>query len=109
MRSMDTPGRTRQQARDHLLLNFTDMGEYAEAGSKVIVRGEGCEVISDTGRRYIDGLSGLFCSNLGHSYGDEIGRAAHRQLATLPFTPPWYLAPPPAAALAEMLVERAAP
>ena len=53
---MDTPGRTRQQARDHLLLNFTDMGEYAEAGSKVIVRGEGCEVISDTGRRYIDGL-----------------------------------------------------
>lgn len=102
-------GKTRQQARDHLLLNFTDMGEYAEAGSKVIVRGEGCEVISDTGRRYIDGLSGLFCSNLGHSYGDEIGRAAHRQLATLPFTPTWYLAHPAAAELAEMLVERAAP
>lgn len=107
--STDQAGRTRQQARDHLLLNFTDMGEYAEAGSKVIVRGEGCEVISDTGRRYIDGLSGLFCSNLGHSYGDEIGRAAHRQLATLPFTPTWYLAHPPAAELAEMLVERAAP
>jgi len=105
-----TGGRSvREQARDHLLLNFTDMGEYADAGSKVIVRGEGCEVISDRGRRFIDGLSGLFCTNLGHSYGDEIGAAAHRQLATLPFTPTWYLAHPPAAALAEMLVERAAP
>lgn len=98
---------TRRQARDHLLLNFTDMGGYAEAGSKVIVRGEGCEVIDDRGRSFIDGLSGLFCSNLGHSYGDEIGAAAHRQLATLPFTPTWYLAHPPAAELAEMLTTRA--
>ena len=90
MRPMDASERhdrpadsdTRRQARDHLLLNFTDMGGYAEAGSKVIVRGDGCEVIDDWGRRFIDGLSGLFCSNLGHSYGDEIGAAAHRQLAT---------------------------
>ena len=48
---------TRRQARDHLLLNFTDMGEYADAGSKIIVRGEGCDVIDDGGRRFIDGIS----------------------------------------------------
>jgi adenosylmethionine-8-amino-7-oxononanoate aminotransferase len=104
----DVPRRraTREQARDHLLLNFTDMGEYVEAGSKVIVRGEGCEVISDHGRRYIDGLSGLFCTNLGHSYGAEVGAAATRQLETLPFTPAWYLAHPSAA---ETLVHLAAP
>jgi DNA-binding CsgD family transcriptional regulator len=107
----DVPRRraTREQARDHLLLNFTDMGEYAEAGSKIIVRGEGCEVISDHGRRFIDGLSGLFCTNLGHSYGAEVGAAATRQLETLPFTPAWYLAHPAAAELAETLVHLAAP
>ena len=105
-----TGGRSvREQARDHLLLNFTDMGGYAEAGAKVIVRGEGCEVISDHGRRFIDGLSGLFCTNLGHSYGAEVGAAAARQLEILPFTPAWYLAHPAAAELAETLVHLAAP
>ncbi len=102
-------GTTRQQARDHLLLNFTDMGEYAEAGSKIIVRGEGCEVINERGRRFIDGLSGLFCSNLGHSYGTEVGAAAAEQLATLPYTPTWYLAHPSAARLAARIAEHAAP
>jgi adenosylmethionine-8-amino-7-oxononanoate aminotransferase len=102
-------GTTRQQARDHLLLNFTDMGEYAEAGSKVIVRGAGCEVVSDRGRRFIDGLSGLFCTNLGHSYGAEVGAAAAEQLAILPYTPTWYLAHPAAARLATRLAGHAAP
>ncbi|MEX1209878.1 MAG: aminotransferase class III-fold pyridoxal phosphate-dependent enzyme [Candidatus Nanopelagicales bacterium] len=100
---------TRRQARDHLLLNFTDMGEYADAGSKIIVRGEGCEVIDDRGRRFIDGISGLFCSNLGHSYGAEIGEAAAEQLAILPFTPTWYLAHPSAARLGARLASHAAP
>lgn len=109
---MDAPqrhGTTHQQARDHLLLNFTDMGEYAEAGAKVVVQGEGCEVIDDRGRRFIDGLSGLFCSNLGHSYGAEIGAAGADQLSVLPYTPTWYLSHPPAARLAERLARHAAP
>lgn len=99
----------RQQARDHLLLNFTDMGEYADAGSKIIVRGEGCDVIDDRGRRFIDGISGLFCSNLGHSYGAEIGEAAAEQLSILPYTPTWYLAHPSAARLGARLASHAAP
>ena len=103
------PTDIRRQARDHLLLNFTDMGEYADAGSKIIVRGEGCEVIDDRGRRFIDGISGLFCSNLGHSYGAEIGEAAAEQLAILPFTPTWYLAHPSAARLGARLAAHAAP
>ena len=105
----DAGSYTRSRAMKHLLLNFTDMAEYAASGGRVIVRGEGCEVVDDQGRHFIDGLSGLFCTNLGHSYGDEIGAEAHRQLATLPFTPAWTLAHPPAAELAEMLAERAAP
>ena len=96
-----------QQVRDHLVLNFTDMNVYRDAEVPIFVRGEGCEVIDIHGRRYIDGLSGLFCSNLGHSYGAEIGAAVQRQLAELPFTPTWYVAHPSAAALAERIAERA--
>ena len=96
-----------QQVRDHLVLNFTDMNVYRDAEVPVFVRGEGCEVIDIHGRRYIDGLSGLFCSNLGHGYGAEIGAAVQRQLAELPFTPTWYVAHPSAAALAERIAERA--
>jgi adenosylmethionine-8-amino-7-oxononanoate aminotransferase len=101
--------RLQQQIKDHLLLNFTDMSEFTgEPGStgsdvRVFVRGDGCYVIDADGRRAIDGISGLFCSNLGHSYGDEIGRAAHAQLSTLAFTPSWYITNPVAAALAERL------
>jgi adenosylmethionine-8-amino-7-oxononanoate aminotransferase len=91
------------QVKDHLLLNFTDMSEFARSDVRVFVRGDGCYVVDADGRRAIDGISGLFCSNLGHSYGDEIGRAAHDQLATLAFTPSWYITNPVAAALAERL------
>jgi adenosylmethionine-8-amino-7-oxononanoate aminotransferase len=97
--------RMQRQVKDHLLLNFTDMAEFRDADVRVFVRGDGCYVIDSQGRRAIDGISGLFCSNLGHGYGDEVGRAAHEQLATLAFTPSWYITNPVAAALAERLAQ----
>ena len=60
--------------KNHLLLNFTDMSEFADQDVRVFVRGDGCHVIDADGRRAIDGISGLFCTNLGHGYGAEIGR-----------------------------------
>lgn len=102
------PLTTREQAARYLMLNFTDMREYLDGGARVIVRGEGCEVFDDRGRAFIDGLSGLFCSNLGHSYGARIGAAAAAQLGELTFSPTWYLAHPPAAHLAERLVAASA-
>src|SRR5262249_53368904 len=95
--------RLQRQVTDHLLLNFTDMSEFADSDVRVFVRGDGCYVYDQDGRRAIDGISGLFCSNLGHSYGEEVGRAAHEQLATLAFTPSWYITNPVAPALAERL------
>ena len=51
-------------ARNRLLLNFTDLSNFNDDPIPLIVRGDGCEVIDVAGRRYIDGISGLFCSNL---------------------------------------------
>lgn len=97
------PATVHRQVRSHLLLNFTDLGEFADRDVPVIVRGDGCHVIDLHGRRFIDGLSGLFCTNLGHGHGERIGEAARRQLGELVFTPSWYLTHPGAAALAERL------
>ena len=97
------PSRMQRDLRDHLLLNFTDMSGYDGADVPVFVRGDGCHVIDAYGRRYIDGLSGLFCTNLGHSYGAEVGEAALRQLSELVFTPTWTVAHPAAIELAERI------
>ena len=50
----------------------------------MIVRGEGSHVYDDDGNRYIDGLSGLYCLNLGHSHGEELGAKAAAQMADAP-------------------------
>src|SRR5207244_8357325 len=62
-------------------------------------RGEGPYVFDAHGKRYLDGLSGLFCSNLGHGR-TELGEAALRQVGELDFTTLWSYAHPRAIELA---------
>jgi adenosylmethionine-8-amino-7-oxononanoate aminotransferase len=90
------------------MLHFSDMTLEPE-DIPVLVRGEGSHIFDDAGNRYIDGLSGLYCLNLGHSHGEEIGAAAAAQMATLPFTTNWTTAHPPAIELAEKLAELGPP
>jgi adenosylmethionine-8-amino-7-oxononanoate aminotransferase len=104
MLPLDTAGLQRD-AREHLMLHFTDMSVYADKNIPIYVRGDGSHLFDADGRRFIDGLSGLFCTNLGHSYGAEIGAAARDQLAQLVFIPNWYVAHPAAIALATKLAE----
>jgi adenosylmethionine-8-amino-7-oxononanoate aminotransferase len=103
------PSHEQELARKRLLLNFTDFGGFDDHPIPLIVRGDGCEVIDSRGHRFIDGISGLFCSNLGHGFGSEIGAAAQRQLSELVFAPSWSLTHPSAALLAERLTTIAAP
>jgi adenosylmethionine-8-amino-7-oxononanoate aminotransferase len=102
---MDT--RLQSLAKEHLMLHFTDMASVVAEGTTIIERGEGCFVFDTEGRRYIDGLSGLYCVNLGHSHGEEIAIAASEQMARLPFTSNWTVAHPPAIELAAKLAELA--
>jgi adenosylmethionine-8-amino-7-oxononanoate aminotransferase len=89
-----------RMARDHLWLHFTRMGEYADGGPPIIVRGEGCYLEDAGGRRYLDALAGLFAVQIGYSYGDEIGEAAAAQMRELPFYTNWSYAHPRAIELA---------
>ncbi len=91
-------------AGDHLWMHFTRHSAYAQDGEQVpiIVRGEGCYVWDDKGRRYLDGLSGLFTVQAGHGR-KELAAAAAAQAEELAFFPIWSYAHPRAIELADRL------
>ena len=79
------PSDLQEKARRHLWMHFTRMGAYDPAHEvPIIVRGEGCYVYDEHGKRYLDGLSALFCVNAGHGHA-EIGDAMAEQVRELDF------------------------
>ena len=73
-------------AKRHLWMHFTRLGAYADCEVPIISRGEGCYVWDHHGKRYLDGLSGLFTVQVGHGRA-ELGQAAARQAETLGLLP----------------------
>ena len=95
----DGQSRLQQLARKHLWMHFTRMGAYADHEMPIIVRGDGCYVYDEHGKRYLDGLSALFCVNAGHGRA-ELGQAAADQAKELGFYTNWSYAHPQAIELA---------
>jgi adenosylmethionine-8-amino-7-oxononanoate aminotransferase len=101
------PTALQEKARRHLWMHFTRMGAYdQEHEVPVITRGEGCYVYDQHGKRYLDGLSALFCVNAGHGRA-ELGEAAARQVKELGFFTNWSYAHPVAIELAERIASLA--
>ena len=86
-------------AKRHLWMHFTRMGAYADTEVPIIVRGDGCYVWDEHGNRYLDGLSSLFCVNLGHGRAD-IAQAGAEQAQQLDYFSNWSYTHPPAVELA---------
>jgi adenosylmethionine-8-amino-7-oxononanoate aminotransferase len=86
-------------AKRHLWMHFTRMGAFAHHEVPVIVRGEGCYVYDEHGKRYLDGLAALFCVNVGHGRA-ELAEAAERQMRELAYYTNWSYAHPRAIELA---------
>jgi adenosylmethionine-8-amino-7-oxononanoate aminotransferase len=91
-----------EKAKRHLWLHFTRMSSYADQDVPVIVRGEGQYVFDQNGKRYLDGLAGLFVSQIGHGR-TEVAEAGARQASELAYFPLWSYAHPQAIELAERL------
>jgi adenosylmethionine-8-amino-7-oxononanoate aminotransferase len=89
-------------AKDHLWMHFTRHSSYDDADVPVIVRGEGAYIYDAQGRRYLDGLAGLFVSQLGHGR-TELAEVAAAQAKELAFHPLWSYAHPNAILLAEKI------
>ncbi len=97
-----TTGALQESARRHLWMHFTRLSSYDENEIPVIVKGEGVRVVDQYGKSYLDGLSGLFTSQIGHGR-TELAEAAARQAADLAYFPLWSYAHPRAIELADRL------
>ncbi len=71
----------------HVWHPFTPMSEYAADGNPIIAAAEGFELIDTDGRRYLDGVSNLWCNVHGHhvpeldaALKDQVDRVAHGTL-----------------------------
>jgi adenosylmethionine-8-amino-7-oxononanoate aminotransferase len=93
-------------AGDHLWMHFTRMSSYENAPVPTIVRGEGTHIYDTDGKRYLDGLAGLFVVQAGHGRA-ELAEAASKQAQDLGFFPIWSYAHPKAVELAERLAHHA--
>ena len=91
-----------QAAKDHLWMHFTRHGGYETSDVPIIVKGEGAYIWDARGQRYLDGLAGLFVSQLGHGRTD-LAEAGMKQASELAFHPLWSYAHPNAIQLAEKI------
>jgi putrescine---pyruvate transaminase len=89
----------------HHLHPFTNHKALRAGGTRVFVRGDGPYIWDSEGNRVLDGMSGLWTANIGHS-SKELAEAAYRQMLELPFYNTFFRTThPPVVVLSRRLAE----
>ncbi len=92
--------------RDHVIHPFSDLASLKEDGCMIMAEGEGVHVFDSDGNRYIDGIGGLWCVNIGYGR-EEMIQAIADQIRRIPFFSAFVnLTNPPAAEFAYELAQR---
>jgi len=92
-----------EKDRKYIWHPFTQMRDWQTEKFLVIERGEGCYLIDTEGRRYLDGVSSLWCNVFGHRVA-AIDKAVKKQLGKIAHTTFLGLSHPLAIELAEKLI-----
>lgn len=96
-----------RKAKDHLWMHFSRQSVMEDGhGVPIIVKGKGHHIWDSKGKKYIDGLSGLFTVNAGHGRR-HLAQVAAKQAEELAFFPIWSYAHPNAIELADRLASYA--
>ena len=95
-----------EQDRRYLWHPFTPMAQWVSQEQLVIEAGQGEYLIDNHGRRYLDGVSSLWCNVHGHQV-KQIDQAIKEQLGKIAHSTLLGLVSPPSAQLAQRLVEMA--
>jgi putrescine aminotransferase len=70
--------------QSHHLHPFTDLQAYSKEGGRIVSRAEHIYIYDSEGNKILDGMSGLWCCNLGYSQ-TSIADAVYAQLQELPY------------------------
>ena len=63
---MKNPKSVWQKDIDHYMHPWTDFSTFKETGSLIVENSESVFIIDDKGNRYLDGIGGLWCNNIGY-------------------------------------------
>ena len=95
----------RKLDQSHHLHPFTDFHDYAEHGGRIFSKAEHIYIYDSEGHKMLDGMSGLWCCNLGYSQ-QSIIEAVYRQMQELPYYNNFFnCSNQPAVELAKALVD----
>ena len=95
--------------KEHHLHPFTNHKELHKKRSRIITRADGVYIYDVDGKRFLDGMSGLWCVNAGYGR-DELVDAATQQMHELPYYNNFFqCSHPPAIELAAALEEISQP
>ena len=96
-----------EKDRDHNIHPWTDFASFKDEGSLVMSHSDGAYVFDSDGNRFMDGIGGLWCVNIGY-VNDEMAEAIADQVRQIPYYSTFnHLTTPPAATLAAKLAELA--
>jgi adenosylmethionine-8-amino-7-oxononanoate aminotransferase len=73
-----------QKDKDHFIHPWTDFSTFQEQGSMVVAESEGAYIFDSDGKRYLDGIGGLWCVNVGYGRA-EIGQAMAEQATKMTY------------------------
>ena len=94
-----------RQDLDHYIHPWTDFSTFKEEGSLIMAESEGAYVVDSEGNRYIDGIGGLWCVNIGYA-NEEMAQAIAEQVRRITYYSTFtHITTPPAAELAAKLAE----
>lgn len=68
----------------NLVHPYTNLGDHIDKGPMIIERGDGIYIYDNYGKRYLEGMSGLWCTSLGFSE-ERLVNAAIEQFKKLPY------------------------
>lgn len=87
--ALDSSGKSAWELdRDHFIHPYTDFSTFSTEGSQIIEEAHGVHVVDSHGRKYLDGIAGLWCVNVGHGRG-EMAEAIARQVKKMSYYNPF--------------------
>ncbi|MHA2938855.1 aminotransferase [Vibrio sp. RC27] len=73
-----------QKDKDHHIHPWTDFSSFNETGAMILSGGDKAHVTDGAGKRYLDGIGGLWCVNIGYGR-QEIAQAMAEQVMKIPY------------------------
>ncbi|TDO97961.1 aminotransferase [Marinomonas balearica] len=73
-----------QQDKDHYIHPWTDFSTFKETGSIVVEDSDNVHITDGDGNRYLDGIGGLWCVNIGYAR-EEMAQAIAEQIMKVPY------------------------